>query len=166
MFSSLLILGILGLFLLLALLFDEDLEIIKPVLAESDDESDSVKRNKGKGKAHESDYVDLTPLPHSSDDEIAIDKTNFELKKQQEDHDYKLAQKLQNEEYINESDLDSRSSYTVYSSEIHTDHSENTVNKKLSVLEYNNDESNKRKHESGSDNENPKSKKRKIFPLK
>lgn len=171
LFSSLFILGILAILFFLAVLFDEDLEIIKTVHAESDNESDSEKkpkRDKGKGKATDFEYLDRNPPYNSSNEEIAKDKANFELRKQQEDHDYKLAQLLQEQEYINESvvESDSDSDYSVYSSEIHSDDSENTVNKKRAVMEYDKNESNKRKPESGSDNEKPESKHRKIFPKK
>lgn len=168
-FSSLLILAILTIFLLLAILFDEDFEIIRLVQAESDNDSDSDKlprKDKGKGKATESEYVDLSPSPYSSNDELAKDNANVELKKQQEDNDYKLAKILQEEEDVNNTNVnsESESGYSVVSSEIHTDDSENTVNKKLAVMQYDNDPKNKRKRDSESDNENPERKYKKILP--
>jgi len=64
LFSSLFILAILGLVLLLAILFDEDFEIIKTVHAKSDNESDSEKkpkRDKAKEKATDFEPLDLNP---------------------------------------------------------------------------------------------------------
>jgi len=73
---------------------------------------------------------------------------------------------LQNQEYIKQSVVESDSDYSVYSSEIHSDDSENTVNKKLAVMEYDKSETNKTKPESESDNERRESKHRKILPKK
>lgn len=107
--------------------------------SESKPEMDPPKRWKGKGRAIVMDDTDTSTY------EKRLDEYSFEnnlIKKEQEAFDFELAKRLQDEEYElashtveNANNSETSSDYTVLSSEIHSDDSEVTKEKKLKVKE-------------------------------
>jgi hypothetical protein len=164
-------------FIFLALLFCfsmecEDFGIIRAAQAESTDsesESDNLpKVNKGKGRATEAEIIQQEQRGDLYKQEVTRSDSDLDLNKSkslQEQADRAFAISLQEQEYNEEfnpfleenqykkqnkdESLESDSSYSCYSSEMHSDDSDNTKEKKLSVKEL--EKSLKRKEHSDDD---------------
>jgi hypothetical protein len=142
-----------------------EFEFIRPALAESVSDSDSEfedepKVDKGKRKATEDEV--RKQMGYSSDQVANESETSANNNKFiQEERDRVYAKTLQEQEdrayaeYLQENTEKVRSispssdDYSVYSSEIHSDDSENTINKKLEVKEL--EKTLKRKNPSNDD---------------
>ena len=129
----------------------EDFGFIRSAYAETESENESdnddiPKVNKGKGRATSSEILEQMGDNYMQKEE----KSDSDLDNHiylQEEYDKALAISLQQEEddefarYLQENSGEkedkspSSDNYSVYSSEIHSDDSENTVNKKLEVKE-------------------------------
>ena len=120
---------------MLFIIFADDVFLINTAFADSDTEEESKpKVEKGKGKATE---------PEQSQPKQDISDIEEQSRKQElEKLDYEYAVYLQSLEQENWEEMPykerspSRDSYSVYSSDAHSDDSDNTKQKKLEVKEF------------------------------
>ena len=146
-------------FIFLGLLFcffseGEDYSFIRTAQAESTDsesESDNLpKVNKGKGRATEAEILEQEQKGDMYEQEVTRSDSDLDLNKSkslQEEADRAFAISLQEQEYNEEEQYDSP--YSCYSSEMHSDDSDNTKEKKLLVKDI--EKSLKRKEHSDDD---------------